>query len=118
MKVAIIGSREGFTEEQVHEKLWVLLFNLTRSDTIITGGARGVDSYAESFAKKFGCKLQVIKPINTKDKINYLFRNIEIVTLADAIIAFHDGSSKGTKFTIDYAMAREKEVRVVLKELL
>lgn len=32
--------------------------------------------------------------------------------LADVIIAFWDGKSKGTKFTIDYALSKGKEVVV------
>lgn len=113
MKVAIIGSREGFTEKFVHDKLWVLLANLLTSDTIITGGARGVDSYAESFAKKFGCNLEIIEPIDFINKTNYLFRNVEIITKADAVIAFWDGKSKGTEFVINYASHRAKDLKVV-----
>ena len=113
MKVAIIGSREGFTEEFVHKKLWVLLANLLTSGTIITGGAYGVDSYAESFAKKFGCNLEIIKPVDPANKSHYLYRNVEIITKADNIIAFWNGESRGTKFVIDYAKARNKDIVVV-----
>ena len=59
---------------------------------------------------------QIIRPINPANKLDYLFRNVEIITLADKIIAFWDGKSKGTKFVIDYAKSRGKDVEVIKGE--
>jgi len=115
MNIAVIGSREGFNKEEVFEKLWLDLTEFT-IDSIITGGARGVDSYAETFAKAYNRRLEVILPINDKDKFSYLLRNVEIITRADYIIAFWNGKSKGTKFTIDYAKARGKGIKIHMKE--
>jgi hypothetical protein len=36
--------------------------------------------------------------------------------LCETVIAFWDGVSRGTKFTIDYADAREKEVIKIIKK--
>jgi len=110
MKIAVIGSREGFTEEFVHKKL---AENIESYMTYISGGARGVDSFAESFAKKNGYAIKIIKPIDPSSKIDYLFRNVEIITEADKIIAFWSGVSSGTKFVIDYAKARNKDIIII-----
>jgi len=111
MKIAVIGSREGFTKEQVMEVMKEE-FDF-EYDRLITGGARGVDTYAIDIAEQGYKSPQIIRPINPSNKLDYLFRNIEIITRADKIIAFWDGQSKGTKFVIDYAKARNKKIRVV-----
>ena len=111
MKIAIIGSREGFFEESIHNALKERID--IKYDSLISGGARGVDSYAESFFRAFNLPIEIIKPINPSNKMDYLFRNIEIITKADKIIAFWNGYSKGTKFVIDYAKSRNKSIEIL-----
>lgn len=114
MKIAVIGSREFKDKKLVEE---VLIKELTPLATeVITGGAWGVDTWAEEFCEKDCTPCEVIRPINPTNKLDYLFRNVEIITKADLIIAFWDGTSRGTKFVIDYAKARNKEVKIILKE--
>ena len=50
---------------------------------------------------------------------NYRFekRNKQIVDYADLVIAFLDGKSAGTKFTVDYATKRGKTVKILTKKL-
>ena len=119
MKIAIIGSREGFFEEDIYNALkWKSdrkELDL-KNDSLISGGARGVDQYAESFFKAFNLPIEIIRPINPSNKMDYLFRNVEIITRADKIIAFWNGYSKGTKFVIDYAKNRNKEIVVILSD--
>lgn len=121
MKIAVIGSRE-FKNKELIEKEMTEAFRIiegSRLDskftkrTLISGGARGVDSLAFDFAFKNDIYCEVIEPINRLNKINYLFRNVEIITKADKIIAFWDGKSKGTKFVIDYAKARYKDIKII-----
>jgi len=114
MKIAIIGSRD-FKDKELFEK--ILTKEITETNiAVITGGARGVDTWVEEFCKKNYIYYEIIKPIDPKNKLDYLFRNIEIITLADKIIAFWDEESKGTKFVIDYAKAREKDVVVIIRK--
>jgi len=108
MKIAVVGSREGFTYEDVSIKLDGII-NVCE-DSIISGGARGVDTYAEKYSKQNLIPMKIIKPIDPSKKLDYIFRNIEIICEADKIIAFHDGLSRGTKFVIYYAKARNKKV--------
>lgn len=113
-KIAVIGSREGFTYEEVN-RILVQQFT-SQNATLITGGARGVDNMALKFAKDYERPYKVIRPINPANKLDYLFRNVEIITLANKIIVFWDGKSRGTKFVIDYAKARHKDIVIIIKE--
>lgn len=114
MKLAIIGSRDFGDRELIEKVLGVELRGINTQ--VITGGARGVDIWVENFCKKDCTPCEIIRPINPADKLSYLFRNIEIITKADKVIAFWDGQSKGTKFVIDYCKARNKNLTIVMKE--
>ncbi len=114
MKIAIVGSREGFKDGFVYPKLNKYYDpNDPSKNTFITGGARGVDEMVKNYANELKIPLEIIKPINPASKIDYLFRNVEIITKADKIIIFWNGTSRGTKFVIDYAKARGKEVEII-----
>ena len=83
-------------------------------DTIVPGGAKGADTYAREFAKKKGLKLIEFFP--NYDKYGQrapLERNKLIVDECDCVLAFWDGESHGTKFTIDYAREQNKPVKIV-----
>ena len=109
MKLAVVGSREFNDFELVEEEI---IERILEYDSIITGGAKGVDQFAEEFAVRNNLPYEIIRPINPSNKVDYLFRNIEIITKADKILAFWDGKSRGTKFVIDYAKARGKDIEV------
>jgi len=124
MKIGITGSRDFLRLQKVDEKLDEVLKWYTdkepKSDSdfepliIITGGARGVDQQAMAWCLRHReVEQRTIRPINTFNNVNYLFRNVEIVTMSDHIFAFWNGKSRGTKFTMDYATARGKKVFVV-----
>ena len=42
-----------------------------------------------------------------------ILRNINMVNLTDEVIAFWDGTSAGTQFTITYAKERNKPIKVI-----
>lgn len=102
MKIAIIGSREpgniNFAKE-LEKRI-----NIQSGDTIISGGAKGIDSLAAEYATAHGLALVEIRPNYAKNGRGATFiRNCEIVDNADMVVAFWNGTSKGTKYTIDYA---------------
>lgn len=96
----VCGSRTGFTEQEVRARLdkVVCMF-----DFVVHGGASGVDSYAEKWCVDHKVPTTVIRPKSVDNKIDYLFRNCVMIGMCEAVLAFWDGESKGTKFTIDYA---------------
>ncbi len=81
---------------------------------IVSGGAVGVDSYAESFAEKHNLDCIVIKPDWKKygKKAGFL-RNSEVVAVADVIVAFVDKDTGGTWDTIRKAEKAGKPVYIV-----
>ena len=122
MNIAIVGSREGVSKETVFNEL-DRVYNSFKAKpsnhvfSIISGGAKGVDTYAKEWMEKrtnfdSSC-FKIIRPINPKDKFSYLLRNVEIITMSNGILAFWNGKSKGTKFVIDYARARNKIIKVI-----
>jgi len=107
MKIAIIGSR-GLHVENFNE---YLPEGVTE---IVSGGAKGIDTDAENFAKENNIKTTVFLP----DYSRYgrgapILRNYQIVDYADEVLAFWDGKSKGTKSVIDYCKKQDKKVTVV-----
>ena len=83
---------------------------------IVTGGAPGVDKVAENWALGWGIDCEVIRPIEKNIgygiKMNYIFRNIEIISNANQVVAFWDEQSTGTKLVIDYCKLRGKFIMV------
>ena len=112
MKIGFTGSR---SITKLNEEILLELDKVKEDDIIIHGGAVGADRLINEYTNLNNIKQIIIKPINPSNKLHYLYRNIEIVTICEKLIAFWDGKSRGTKFTIDYAKARGKEV-IIIKE--
>lgn len=107
MKIAIIGSR-GITVNDIESYV-------SRDDEIVSGGAKGVDSSAREYARENGLKLTEFLPHYERyGRAAPIKRNQEIVNYADKIIAFWDGSSKGTLSVIKYAEKIGKECKVII----
>ena len=107
MKIAIIGSR---TCRKVDIKT-----HLDESPTsIISGGAKGADTYARDFAKANNIPFTEFLPDYAKyGSLAPLIRNKLIVDHCDMVLAFWDGKSRGTKHTINYAKQQGKPVRII-----
>lgn len=106
MRVAVIGSR-GLTIDDLGKYL--------PEDTaeIVSGGAKGIDTCAREYAVSHGIKLTEFLPeYNKYGKSAPLKRNITIIENADIVLAFWDGSSRGTKFVIDNCREKGVEVKV------
>ncbi len=82
---------------------------------IVSGGARGVDTFAALYARKNGIKMTEFMPDYSRyGKGAPIRRNIQIAEYADAVIAFWDGKSRGTKNTIELFKNLGKPITVVL----
>ncbi len=107
----IVGNRFGWTYNRVQEEL--LGLGITENDIIISGGASGVDTFAQQFAKTKGCTMIIHYPdynISLPDR--YFIRNKQIAEECDVLVAFDKGSSKGsgTLNTINHARKLGKKV--------
>lgn len=112
MKLAIIGSREA---GNINLELELIKrFKILMNNTIISGGARGIDTLAAQFARKHGMKLLEFRPdYATYGRGATFIRNRRIVDEADGVIAFWNGTSRGTKYTIDYAMRKHVPLIII-----
>lgn len=106
-KLAIVGSRDA---GEVDIGAYVDFV----PSVIISGGAKGIDTQAADYAVKNGIPLVVHKPNYALHRQGAPIRRNELIVAdCDVLLAFWDGKSKGTKYTIDYARRKGREVRVV-----
>ena len=110
MRIAVIGSRNL----HVNDLGKYLPEGVTE---IISGGARGIDTDARSYALQHGIKLTEILPEYQKyGRGAPIRRNISIIEHADLVLAFWDGRSHGTKFVIDTCRDRGIPIKVFQPE--
>lgn len=114
-KVIIAGSR-GFDDyELLKSYAGMKLSKIFESVEIVSGGARGADALGERYAREMGFSLKVFPTEWDKyGKSAGYRRNAQMADYADALIAFWDGESPGTKNMIQ--LAREKGLRVGVKK--
>lgn len=116
MKVIIAGSRDFNNYELLKDKCNYYLQNYDDIE-IVSGLARGADSLAIKYAKEYNYPVKEFKPDWDKfGKSAGYIRNKEMAEYADALIAFWDGKSKGTKHMIDLAKSNNLKVKVILYE--
>jgi len=110
VRVAIVGSRRYSEPGRVTEYVNAL----PPKASIITGSASGVDAAATKAARAKGIPVHVI-PASFEELANASMsaaRNQRLVDSCDVLVAFWDGTSKGTRATIDRALDSSKEVHV------
>ena len=107
MKIAVIGSR-NIEEADIGRYI-------SEGDEIVSGGATGVDTCAAEYVSKNGIRLTVFLPEYERyGRAAPIVRNKQIVDHADKVIAFWDGSSRGTLSVIKYAEKTGKKCEVIL----
>ena len=106
MKVAIIGSRT--LQMEIPEGA------VPKTTTqIISGAANGIDRSARAFALAHGIRmLEVLPDYALHGRRAPLRRNDNIIAMADLVLAFWDGKSRGTKYVIDRCHAIGKPIMV------
>jgi hypothetical protein len=81
---------------------------------IVSGTANGADKLGEQFAKNHGYPVKRFPADwNTFGKRAGYIRNEQMAKYSNALIAFWDGQSKGTKHMIDLAEENDLEVCVI-----
>jgi hypothetical protein len=92
MKVGVIGSRNFNDYELVKETLTKLDITL-----LVSGGAKGADLLGERYASENNITTLIFKPDwERHGRGAGMIRNTDIVKNSDIVVAFWDGSSKGT----------------------
>ena len=115
MRVAIVGSRHFSEPERVTD----YVNGLPPRASIITGSASGVDAAATQAARVRGLAVRVLPASfdELADASKSAARNQRLVDACDVLVAFWDGSSKGTRATVERALESGKEVHVFVSKL-
>ena len=111
IKLAIIGSR-SFKNKKYKDESLKSLQDEYIFDIVVSGGANGADAMGEQWANKQKIPTNIFYPDFKNRKHAYHFRNRQIVEQSDVVVAFWDGSSTGTKYTMSYAKKIGKKVVV------
>ena len=111
MKLGVVGSR-GFDNPELLVKILDRLRLTRKVETIISGGARGVDLFAQHYAEVNEIPFIVHEAKWGKyGKSAGYIRNKLIWDDSDIILVIWDGVSKGTKHTIE---AKENTNKLML----
>lgn len=115
-KVIIAGTRDFADYELLREKCDAILSNRRQNSNIVivSGTARGADRLGERYARERG--YQILRfPADWDRDGNSAgpIRNAKMADNANALIAFWDGHSRGTKNMIDTAASKGLMVRTI-----
>ncbi len=122
MRLGIVGSR-SITSEIVKEVISKFLDeNGIRMEnlTVLSGGAKGVDTIAREFCKELKIDYVLFKPYHLLDNQAayipryYFIRNKQIADNSDAVLIIWDGISHGTGHMINYCTKKGKK-HIVIK---
>ena len=107
MKLLVVGSR-SITDFDLSPYI------SSEVDTIISGGANGMDSLAEQYADLHRLSKYIIRPrYKLFGRAAPLKRNEQMVDMTDAVLVIWDGHSKGTQYTLKYAKKKNKPFTLV-----
>jgi len=113
MKVIIAGGRFFNDYDLLCRKADKILSRQSEIE-IVSGAARGADKLGERYALERGYPVKRFPADwGTYGKRAGYIRNEEMGEYADALIAFWDGRSRGTKHMIDIAEKQDLLLRVI-----
>jgi hypothetical protein len=110
-KVIIAGGRD-FSDYDTLKDFCDKTLSEYKNIEIVSGTARGADSLGEKYAQEKGYFLKQFKPDWNIGKMAGILRNEQMGNYSNALIAFWDGNSKGTKHMIDYAKKKGLKIYV------
>jgi hypothetical protein len=115
MRIIVAGSRT-VNDYNIVKNILDHVSSKIKIDVIISGDAKGPDSYGTRWAEEHDIPVEHFPPDwHTYGRTAGVMRNIEMSNVADALIAIWDGQSRGTKHMI--SRMRELSKLVYIKEL-
>lgn len=112
-RVIIAGGRDFNNYENLASAMDLYLTNQKKKIVIVCGMAKGADMLGERYAKERGYEIAYFPAEwNRYGRSAGMVRNIQMAYNADAVCAFWDGKSRGTKHMIDTAIERNLPVTI------
>ena len=112
MRLAIIGSRSWTNGHLAYVILDAVARNIP-VELVVSGGAKGADSIGENWADDRGIPTRIFRPDwDQYGKRAGMMRNTDIIENADTVVAFWDGSSRGTRNSLNKAIGK---LRIVIE---
>ena len=113
-RVIIAGSRDFNNYPGLAQTMDRLLANVTDEIVIVCGMAQGADKLGEQYAKERGYSIRYFPADwDGKGRAAGMIRNEEMAKNADALVAFWDGQSHGTKHMIEMAKKYKLDTRII-----
>lgn len=115
-RIIIAGGRDFTNYTLLKEKVDNIISDKRKTHQIyiVSGKARGADSLGEKYANENGLNIMEFPADWGKHgKSAGYKRNLEMAENADALIAFWDGESRGTKHMIDIAKEKNLPTRII-----
>lgn len=115
-RIIIAGGRDFTNYSLLKEKVDNIISDKRKTHQIyiVSGKARGADSFGEKYANENGLNIMEFPADWDKHgKSAGYKRNLEMAENADALIAFWDGESQGTKHMIDIAKEKNLPTRII-----
>ena len=114
MKLGIVGSRNPGISYQDWENLLLAKIDPSKVELVISGGAKGVDTFAKIFAARHHIPYMEFAPkYATHGKYATLKRNTQIVTEASTVVAFPTADSRGTLHSIREAERLKRQLIII-----
>lgn len=114
MNLAIVGTRNPGIGYLEWEQLLLSEINVKDITLIVSGGAKGIDSFAKIFAARHHIPLREYLPDYAKyGRYATLRRNTQIVSDASIVAAFPSPDSRGTFHSIKEGRRLGKRVIVI-----
>lgn len=109
----IAGGRDFNDSPLLEQTVDQFLQNVQEEITIFCGGARGADSLGERYAKSRGYAVRYFPPDWRRyGRAAGPVRNQKMAENADALVAFWDGTSRGTGNMIEAARSRQLAIQI------
>lgn len=114
-RVVVAGCRDYNNYVEAKEYIDFCISKIKKEHTLIfiSGGCRGADMLGERYAIENGYEIERYPAEWEKyGRSAGPKRNMKMAEIADFVICFWDGESRGTKSMIDYAKQIDKPIRI------
>lgn len=114
IKLAIVGGRDYDDYAKFCQIVDDHIKDIGQPNHIVSGGAKGIDTFAETYAKEHNIPIIIFKPDwNLHGKAAGIIRNTDIISESTHVLALPTKSSKGTYDSIKKAKNMNKILKVV-----